>query len=607
MSTYSPSLRVELITQGDQAGQWGTTTNDNFSYIFDAAIAGYQTVSVTSASQAFTYNNGPVSTAGLNQSVYAMLRLTTTTAANFAVYAPPNSKQYIIWNNSGYAATIYNSTVIGNTTAAGLGVTIADGDRLVVFSDGTNFYEVKSTNVTGVVAIANGGTGQSTRQTAINALVGTQTANRVLRSDGTNSTLSQVALATDVTGLLPAANGGTGVNNGASTITLGGNISTAGALTTAGANALTLTTTGATNVTFPTTGTLATRAGSETLTNKTISGSNNTLSNIANASLTNSAVTINGFSVSLGSSTTVTAVNPNALTIGTGLSGTSYNGSSAVTISIDSTVVTLSGTQTLTNKTLTNPTLNGGTLNSPVLALPALGTPVSGTLTNCTGVLLTGGTGVTGVLPVANGGTGVTTSTGTGLAVLSTSPGFSGVPTAPTAVAGTNTSQIATTGFVQAALQALYPVGSIYINATNATNPGTLLGFGTWTAFGAGRVPVGFNAGNPLFDTAEETGGSADAITVSHTHTATSTVTDPGHYHNMGNGSEGGLNAYYGNAGSLGTGWRIGNSGGDGLDGLTKTNTTGISVATTVASTGSSGTNANYQPYITVYMWKRTA
>jgi hypothetical protein len=74
-----------------------------------------------------------------------------------------------------------------------------------------------------------------------------------------------------------------------------------------------------------------------------------------------------------------------------------------------------------------------------------------------------------------------------------------------------------------------YPVGSIYTNATDATNPGTLLGFGTWTAFGAGRVAVGFDAGNVLFDTAEETGGSADAIVVSHTHTATTTSTDSGH------------------------------------------------------------------------------
>jgi hypothetical protein len=65
-------------------------------------------------------------------------------------------------------------------------------------------------NVTGTVAIANGGTGQTTQQAALNALSGAQTANRVLRSNGTNVSLSQVALATDVTGTLPVANGGTG-------------------------------------------------------------------------------------------------------------------------------------------------------------------------------------------------------------------------------------------------------------------------------------------------------------------------------------------------------------------------------------------------------------
>lgn len=97
---------------------------------------------------------------------------------------------------------------------------------------------------------------------------------------------------------------------------------------------------------------VATLTDTQTLTNKTISGASNTLSNIGNSSLTNSSITVNGVTANLGDSITVTAVANNALTIGTGLTGTSYNGSSAVTIAIDSTVATLTGSQTLTNKTI---------------------------------------------------------------------------------------------------------------------------------------------------------------------------------------------------------------------------------------------------------------
>lgn len=143
-SSYSNSLRIELIGSGDQAGTWGTTTDNNLAYLLDTGIAGYQTVSVTSANQALTYINGATATASLNQSIYAMLRFTTTVGATFAVYAPPVSKIYIIYNNSGYSMTLYNSTVIGNTTAAGTGLTIADGAKYVAFSDGTNFYKTDS-------------------------------------------------------------------------------------------------------------------------------------------------------------------------------------------------------------------------------------------------------------------------------------------------------------------------------------------------------------------------------------------------------------------------------------------------------------------------------
>jgi hypothetical protein len=183
------------------------------------------------------------------------------------------------------------------------------------------------------------------------------------------------------------------------------------------------------------------------------------------------------------------------------------------------------------------------------------------------------------------------------------SPTFTGTPTLPTGTIGVTQStsddstKLATTAFVQdialAIKQEIYPVGSIYTNSSVSTNPATLLGFGTWTAFGAGRVMVGFNSGNALFDTAEETGGNADAITVTHTHTAT--VTDPGHTHTARSIAQ------------LGSDFSVAQVGQTFQQNATfiNSNTTGISV--TNSSTGSSGTNANYQPYITVYMWKRTA
>ena len=195
-SSYSPSLRAELIGAGDQAGTWGSTTNSNFQYIFESAIAGYVavTVSPTSNNQVLTYVNGPSANSALDQSVYATLKLNAgTLGANFNMFAPPVSKQYIVWNNTAYTATFYNSTVIGNTTAAGSGAVIPAGAKVWIWSDGTSFYgndtAVGNFNVAGNLAVTGTATftgipsgptaaaGTNTTQLATTAFVTTAVSN----------------------------------------------------------------------------------------------------------------------------------------------------------------------------------------------------------------------------------------------------------------------------------------------------------------------------------------------------------------------------------------------------------------------------------------------
>ena len=124
-------------------------------------------------------------------------------------------------------------------------------------------------------------------------------------------------------------------------------------------------------------------------------------------------------------------------------------------------------------------------------------------------------------------------------------------------------------------LETVYPVGSIYINAGVATNPGTLLGFGTWTAFGTGRVIVGVDSSDTDFDAVRETGGSkTHTLTVdempAHTHTQAASTSDS---------DEGGISQGH------------------------TTNTTAV----TSSSTGGGSAHTIVQPYITAYMWRRTA
>ena len=168
----------------------------------------------------------------------------------------------------------------------------------------------------------------------------------------------------------------------------------------------------------------------------------------------------------------------------------------------------------------------------------------------------------------------------------SVSPTFTGTPAAPTAAAGTSSPQIATTAF----LATLYPVGTVYTNISVSTNPAVLFGFGTWVAI-TGRVIVGFDSGDTAFDTAGETGGSKDAVLVSHTHT------DSGHTHDITEIPS----SAYAHDGSLDGSNFVTSQDRDYVTRASQSSTANLSTE------GVSATNANLQPYVVAYVWKRTA
>jgi hypothetical protein len=238
---------------------------------------------------------------------------------------------------------------------------------------------------------------------------------------------------------------------------------------------------------------------------------------------------------------------------------------------------------------------------SPTLVTPVLGTPTSGNFSTGTFTWPTFNQNTTGTaaglsvtLAVASGGTGVTTSTGTGSTVLSASPTFTGTPLAPTASAGTNTQQIATTAFVTAALAAAYPVGAIY-TSTVSTSPATLLGFGTWSRFGQGRVLLSADDSTYI---AGATGGSAtttlaEANLPSHTHSISTNTT--------------GITISQ-NAEQYNTGHQLAGGGSFTVYPTPATITLNDPGHThTIGNTGSGTSFTNLPPYIVVYMWTRTA
>jgi hypothetical protein len=173
----------------------------------------------------------------------------------------------------------------------------------------------------------------------------------------------------------------------------------------------------------------------------------------------------------------------------------------------------------------------------------------------------------------------------------STSPGHKHIKSESGLANVDNTSD---TTKLAATLTAVYPVGSIYISVVS-TNPASVFGFGTWVAFGAGKTLVGLNSTDADFDTAEETGGEkthqlSTAELAAHGHT------QDAHSHGIGAAYRTGASSDW---------WTVNSSDPYIKDGMGEKDTSNATA--TNQNTGSNTAHNNLQPYIVVYMFKRTA
>ena len=289
-STFTSSLRLVLPATGELSNTWGTVFNAGATSLIDTSIAGTASITMTAANYTLTSSNGVA-----DESRSMFLVLGGTPGASFNVICPAVSKLYFVTNNTGFAQTV--------KTSAGTGISVPNGARVALRCDGTDVVEALnyagSLTLGSPLPVGSGGTGAATF-TANNVLLGNGTSafqvvapgasGNVLTSNGTtwqstapSGNVASISFgstgltpstattgAVTVAGTLAAANGGTGVaNNSANTITF------------SGAFGITMTLTSTTALTFPTSGTLATLAGTETLTNKRVTQRVNSITDAA--------------------------------------------------------------------------------------------------------------------------------------------------------------------------------------------------------------------------------------------------------------------------------------------------------------------------------------
>jgi hypothetical protein len=446
VTNFTPLLGLALPTTGDLSGTWGTTVNDAITDLLDDAVAGTVTLSAN-ADVTLSTTNGAA-----NQARNAVILWTASNGGTTRnITAPAQSKAYVVIN-AGTGSIVIRGA--GPTT----GVTVPSGTKTLVAWNGSDFVKVASnptvltTDVSGILPIANGGTGT------------------------TSTTFAN--LTTNVTGTLPVANGGTGITS------LGAGVATfLGTPSSANLAAAVTDETGSGSLVFATSPSLVTpilgTPQSGTLTNATglpiVGGTTGTLSVARGGTGTATPALVQGANVTITGTwpnQTIAAAAPGTGTVtavsvvsANGLAGTSSGGATpALTLSTSITgVLKGNGTAISAATAGTDYVAPGG----------ALGTPASGTLTNATGLPIVAGT--TGTLSVARGGTGTTSTTFVNLTTNVTGT----LPTANGGTGNTNgtVAKLATTNFSveESGGKLLFKYGATTIASMNSAGVFTTL------------------------------------------------------------------------------------------------------------------------------------
>jgi hypothetical protein len=300
-STYSPSLRLELIGDGDQSGIWGQTTNNNLGALLEQAVSGVITITMADANYTMSNFNGVVDEAR-NQ----VLVVNGTNTAVRNLIAPLVEKTYVVQNSTtgGYAIQVIGSS--------GLGVTIPNGIAAYVYCDGVNFYNAISGSVGNYTVNGN------LAVTGTTALTGALTGSTAVFSGA----ISSVSPAFTGTPTVPTAAPGTNTTQAASTAFTAAAITVAtgslGTMSTQNANNVSITggtITGITDLTVADGGT-----GRSTLTANAVLVGNGT-SGINSVSPSTSGNLL----VSNGTSWTSTTLAASGVKLGLGITGETWN------------------------------------------------------------------------------------------------------------------------------------------------------------------------------------------------------------------------------------------------------------------------------------------